>query len=133
MPSNVSAISDERTLTFDVVGQFTYCLRRYHLMNGEGCWNENEHTIKGRHTHRRVDRLDHMLPNGKADDQLRDDTAKSCEGSGDSAGDHRPRVGSTPIPIITVPLTSSTLGLAAKLDLVATDDRLNDAAPLRVA
>ena len=65
MPSHVSITGDD-ALTLDMVGQYTFCPRRFHLMYVEGRWDDNAYTVEGRHVHRRVDRLDHLLPNADA-------------------------------------------------------------------
>lgn len=125
MPSQVSATGDD-SLTLDMVGQFTYCPRRFHLMYVEGRWEDNEHTIEGRHAHRRVDRLDHVLPDADAGGAAAEDRT----GGGDDDDDAKPdpTAGDEPPTISrSVPLTSSALGLTAKLDLVATDERPNEA------
>jgi len=48
MPSNVSITGDD-ALTLDMVGQYTYRPRRFHLMYVEGRWDDNAYTIEGRH------------------------------------------------------------------------------------
>src|SRR5207248_2296553 len=88
----------------------TYCPRRFHLMYVEGRWDDNAYTVEGRHVHRRVDRLDHLLPNADADgDASGKDAGKAA------AGDDPPVVSRS------VPLASTSLGLSAKLDLVSSD------------
>lgn len=112
MPANVSALADHQ-LTLDMVHQFAYCPRRYHLMYIEGRWEDNAYTIDGRHTHRRVDKLDHVLPEA---------TSRNDEAASDEPANAREDQGDEP-PVITrsVPLSSGTLGLTAKLDLVSSD------------
>lgn len=60
MPSNVSITGDD-ALTLDMVNQYVYCPRRFHLMYVEGRWEDNAYTVEGRHVHRRVDQVDHVL------------------------------------------------------------------------
>ncbi len=108
MPAQVSSIADDRTLTLDMVSQFTYCPRRFHLMYVEGRWADNQYTVDGRRVHRRVDNLDHVLPDAGSEDRADD-------GESEPAGDDPPDISRS------VPLASETLGLTAKLDLVATD------------
>jgi CRISPR-associated protein Cas1 len=107
MPSHVSIAGDD-ALTLDMVGQFAYCPRRFHLMYVEGRWDDNAYTIEGRHVHRRVDAVDHVLPDA---DAVPSDPASAPATSGDEP------------PTITrsVPLASATLRLSAKLDLVSSD------------
>jgi hypothetical protein len=69
MPANVSATGDD-SLTLDMVGQYTYCPRRFHLMYVEGRWADNQYTVEGRHVHRRVDKVDHLLPQPDDDKML---------------------------------------------------------------
>ena len=57
MPANVSVTGDD-ALTLDMVGQYSFCPRRFHLMYVEGRWADNQYTVEGRHVHRRVDRVD---------------------------------------------------------------------------
>ncbi|MGE5611014.1 MAG: CRISPR-associated endonuclease Cas1 [Bacillota bacterium] len=113
MPSNVSITGDD-ALTLDMVGQYTYCPRRFHLMYVEGRWDDNAYTVEGRHVHRRVDRLDHLLPDAGSQEES---SAKDSVASPDkaAAGDDPPVVSRS------VPLASATLGLSAKLDLVSSD------------
>jgi len=65
MPSHVSALGDE-ALTLDMVHQYAYCPRRFHLMYVEGRWADNAFTVEGRNVHRRADQLDHVLPDPDA-------------------------------------------------------------------
>lgn len=113
MPANVSPITDDRTLTLDMVSQFAYCPRRFHLMYVEGRWADNHYTIDGRRMHRRVDNLDHVLPDAQQ---------AQAKGQGEQEADpENPPQGDDPPEISrSVPLASETLGLTAKLDLVAT-------------
>lgn len=109
MPSNVSITGDD-ALTLDMVGQYTYCPRRFHLMYVEGRWDDNAYTIEGRHIHRRVDRVDRFLPEADAEKKSADDAVRAA-----AAGDEPPVVSRS------VPLASSALGLSAKLDLASSD------------
>jgi CRISPR-associated protein Cas1 len=72
-------------------------------MHVDGRWEDNVYTEEGREVHRRVDRLDHVLPDPDAvrtDDEVDDDA---------------------PTVTRSVQLGSERLGLTAKLDLVSTD------------
>ena len=117
MPANVSPVGGERDLTLDMVHQFVYCPRRFHLMYVEGRWADNEHTVEGRHVHRRVDRLDHVLPDAESDPPPEQEFQLT------GGGDDPPEVSRS------VSLSSEELGLVAKLDLVATDARPDDGGP----
>ena len=112
MPANVSITGDD-ALTLDMVGQYTYCPRRFHLMYVEGRWADNQYTIEGRHVHRRVDRVDHVLPEA---------------GGGKKKEREEAEQGDEPVISRSVSLASSELGLTAKLDLVSTDGQ--EAAPV---
>ena len=103
--TTVAAAGDD-ALTIDMIGQMAYCPRRFHLMYVEGRWADNFYTLDGLHAHRRVDAVDHLLPDaGDAPrPRPRDD------------GDEPPKVSRS------VPLASERLGLTGKLDLVATAD-----------
>lgn len=87
-----------------MLNEFAYCPRLFHLMHVEGRWEDNVYTEDGKDVHRRVDRLDHVLPDPSAD---------AASGS-DSSGDERPTISRS------VSLSSATLGITAKLDLVST-------------
>jgi len=90
-----------------MLNEFAYCARLFHLMHVDGRWEDNAYTLEGREVHRRVDRLDHVLPDPTA-------TQPTQAGAADG-GDERPTVSRS------VNLGSPSLGLVAKLDLVATD------------
>jgi hypothetical protein len=45
-----------------MLNEYAYCPRLFHFMHVEGRWADNEYTVEGRHAHRRVDELDHLLP-----------------------------------------------------------------------
>lgn len=88
-----------------MLNEYAYCPRLFHLMHVEGRWEDNVYTIEGRDVHRRVDRIDHVLPDPEADDP----------------GDGEPDDGEEPPEISrSVSLGSERLGLTAKLDLVST-------------
>jgi CRISP-associated protein Cas1 len=108
MPSNVSITgTDDDAITLDMVGQYTFCPRRFHLMYVEGRWDDNAYTVEGRHVHRRVDQLDHLLPEA--------DAPSSKKVKEEEVDPEKPVVSRS------VPLASEELKLSAKLDLVSTD------------
>jgi len=92
-----------------MLNEYAYCPRLFHLMYVEGRWADNVYTLEGQEAHRRVDRLDHVLPDPEADEDVEEDDE---EGEGD--GDERPVISRS------VALASERLGITAKLDLVAT-------------
>lgn len=99
-----------------MLNEFAYCPRLFHLMHVEGRWADNVYTIEGKAAHRRVDRLDHVLPDADGNEQ-----GPACSEQETTGGGGRPQEGEEP-PTVTrsVPLDSTRLGLSAKLDLVAT-------------
>jgi CRISPR-associated protein Cas1 len=116
MGVQVSTVGDD-ALTIDMVHQYAYCPRRFHLMYVEGRWADNAFTAEGRNVHRRVDQLDHVLPDAE-------DSKGAATEDEASAEAEKPPVGDEP-PTVTrsVVLGSDTLGLTAKLDLVSTADK----------
>lgn len=99
-----AGIEDE-LLPVRMLNEYTYCPRLYHLMHVEGRWADNVYTEEGRDVHRRVDRLDQVLPDPERDEREREALA---------GGDEPPVVSRS------VTLGSERLGLVAKLDLVST-------------
>ncbi len=112
-PGAATEADDGELLTVDQLHQFAYCPRRMHLMYVDGLWQDNAHTEQGRRTHRRVDHLDHALPD-----------AQPAEGDAPSEieGDDPPVISRS------VPLSSPSLGLTGKLDVVESGGR--EAAPV---
>lgn len=88
-----------------MLNEYAYCPRLFHLMHVEGRWADNAYTIEGRDVHRRVDRIDHVLPDPKADEAT---DAIVC------GGEEPPEISRS------VSLSSELFGLTAKLDLVST-------------
>lgn len=98
-------VSERALMPVRMLNEYAYCPRLFYLMYVDGRWEDNVYTEEGREVHRRVDRLDHVLPDPDATTQ----TAAS-HGTDD-----------TPAITRSVQLGSEALGLAAKLDLVSTD------------
>jgi|GEM_PF-1930593 len=96
-------------LPLRMLNEFVYCPRLFHLEHVEGRWADNTFTIEGRQVHRRVDKLDHVLPDAEASEA---DEVIQSKGSDD--GDEPPTI------TRSVPLSSTLLGITGKLDLVAT-------------
>jgi CRISPR-associated protein Cas1 len=86
-------------------------------MHVEGRWAENEFTVQGKTAHRRVDQVDHVLPDADAPS-----VRERVEGDLQQLG-LLPAEGEDEAPTISrsVPLGSSALGITAKLDLVSSD------------
>jgi CRISPR-associated protein Cas1 len=101
-----------------MLAEFVYCPRLFHLMHVEGRWADNEYTTEGQAVHRRIDDLDHVLPDARSND------ASADGGPGDSRrtrGRTKPDDGDEPPQISrSVSLSSTSLGVTAKLDLVST-------------
>ncbi|HOI53943.1 MAG TPA: Dna2/Cas4 domain-containing protein, partial [Phycisphaerae bacterium] len=66
MPSTLAQLTDDGDLTIDMLSQYAYCPRRFHLMYVQGRWADNAFTVEGRNVHRRVDQLDHVLPDAES-------------------------------------------------------------------
>ncbi|HZZ42838.1 MAG TPA: CRISPR-associated endonuclease Cas1 [Tepidisphaeraceae bacterium] len=95
-----------------MLNEYAYCPRLFHFMHVEGRWQDNQYTVEGRHAHRRVDELDHVLPDAPVDKAKKPVKGEEAE---EQVGDDPPAVSRS------VPLSSEILGLSAKLDLVATE------------
>jgi CRISPR-associated protein Cas1 len=91
-----------------MLNEYAYCPRLFHLMHVEGKWDDNVYTVEGKHAHRRVDQLDHVLPDP---DTSADEPSRSSQPMDE---DEPPQVSRS------VPLAAERLGLTAKLDLVST-------------
>lgn len=98
----------------DMVNRYTFCPRLYHLMYVEGRWEENSYTLEGKALHRRVDRIDQLLP----------ELADSEKPAADPAGDDPPEIARS------VSLADDDLGLMGKLDLVSCDPEGGEAIPV---
>lgn len=122
MGNAVSSTLPEDWATVDMVAQHAYCPRRFHLMYVEGRWEDNEHTEEGKDVHRRVDRIDHLLPESRISSG--DDEVSEAAEKGDSDGDPPPEIARS------VSLGSDELGLLGKLDLVSADPEGGEAIPV---
>jgi len=118
MTSSEDTITDVDTanlLPVRMLNEYAYCPRLFHLMHVQGRWTDNVYTEQGRNVHRRVDQLDHVLPDASEMDGRPDDPGQESQDD-QPAGDEPPKVARS------VPLGSEALGLTAKLDLVSTAD-----------
>ena len=115
MPSDVSITGDDDVITIDMLKQYTFCPRLFHLMYVEGRWDDNAYTVEGRHVHRRVDQLDHLLPEAIVGTEAgtAEPAAKKKKKAEEPAVDPE-----APVISRSVPLSSEELKLTAKLDLV---------------
>lgn len=100
-----------------MLNEFAYCPRLFHFMHVEGRWADNQFTVEGRTAHRRVDQLDHVLPDAAGA------TPPSAQGTATPAQQPLFLPGEDEPPVISrsVPLASESLGITAKLDLVSSD------------
>ena len=117
-----------------MLSEFAYCPRLFHLMHVEGRWADNVYTVEGRVAHRRVDKIDHLLPDPNQHGDERDNRdAEAGKGRSSGKGRSARRIkhdddDDPPAVSRSVPLSSEGLGITAKLDLVATDS--DDAVPV---
>jgi CRISP-associated protein Cas1 len=98
---------DDQLIPVRMLNEYAYCPRLFHLMHVEGRWAENVYTEEGREVHRRVDRVEHVLPDPE-------NAADASRGDGPVEGDEPPTISRS------VPLGSLSLGITGKLDLVST-------------
>jgi CRISPR-associated protein Cas1 len=130
-------IDPDDLLPVRMLNEYAYCPRLFHLMHVEGRWADNAFTVDGRNVHRRVDQLDHVLPDPEAaglfpraavagDASHEPEPAEGDEGDGSADDTSSPKgtdAGDEP-PAVTrsVVLGSDGLGMTGKLDLVSTAD-----------
>ncbi len=115
-------------LPLRMLNEYAYCPRLFHFMHVEGRWADNQFTIEGKHAHRRVDALDHLLPEAATPGAAGPNSSPAVSGvepptaSGVEPAAAAPASGEEPPAVArSVPLSSDLLGLTAKLDLVATE------------
>ncbi len=99
-----------------MLNEYAYCPRLFHLMYVQGRWADNGYTVEGRNVHRRVDQLDHVLPDPDAQWSSQSETTTTGKQQNAPIGDEPPTI------TRSVVLGSDDLGLTAKLDLVSTAD-----------
>lgn len=100
-----------------MLNEYAFCPRLFHFMHVEGLWAENEYTLDGQRVHKRVDKLDHVLPDSSAPA----DVSAQSNDNGTQADDNQTADDEPPVITRSVPLSSEVLGLSAKLDLVSSD------------
>ncbi len=103
--------AEREYLPIRMLNEYTYCPRLFHLMHVEGRWEDNEFTLDGKQAHRRVDRIDHLLPDPEAPPA---GDESGADGGGSEDGDEPPQI------TRSVSLTAPSLGITGKLDLVST-------------
>jgi CRISPR-associated protein Cas1 len=104
-PTGPTPDGERDLLPVRMLNEFVYCPRLFHLMHVEGQWADNVYTAEGHDVHRRVDRVDQLLPDAEPAASVDDE---------DGDGEAPPRVSRS------VTLSSDRLGMVAKLDLVST-------------
>lgn len=95
----------ENLLPVRMLNEYAYCPRLFHLMHVEDRWAENAFTADGKRVHSRIDRSDDLLP-----DPIDEHPEEDCE----TNGENPPEISRS------VTLSSSSIGIVGKLDLVAT-------------
>jgi CRISPR-associated endonuclease Cas1/CRISPR-associated protein Cas4 len=113
MGNEVSTSLPDDWATVDMVAQHAYCPRRFHLMYVEGRWEGNNFTLEGKAAHRRVDRIDQLLP-----------VAADPELTSTAEGDPPPEI------VRSVLLADDELRFMGKLDLVSADPEGGEAVPV---
>ncbi len=131
MAVGVSSNLPEEWATVDMVNRFTFCPRLFHLMYVQGRWEDNTHTVEGKDVHRRVDRIEHLLPesrsaNGGDEDEPTDSPKAKRAKKGEEPDDADP----PPEIARSVSLGCDDLGLMGKLDLVSADPEGGEAVPV---
>jgi CRISP-associated protein Cas1 len=106
-----------------MLNEYAYCPRLFHFMHVEKRFVENHFTVEGKTAHRRVDQLDHVLPDADADSPSPTKKRKDNADDGNTlfAMERTPPDDEPPTINRSVPLGSDTLGITAKLDLVSSD------------
>jgi CRISPR-associated endonuclease Cas1/CRISPR-associated protein Cas4 len=115
MGNELSPTLPEDWITIDMVNRFTFCPRLFHLMYVEGRWEDNHFTLEGKAIHRRVDRIDQILPEPGPDSENPDSEPE---------GDPPPEIARS------VSLAADDLGMMGKLDLVSCDPEGGEAIPV---
>src|SRR6202167_5294536 len=96
-----TAASSPDLLPLRMLNEYAYCPRLFHFMFVEGRWADNQFTVEGRHVHRRVDALDHLLP--EAPEKKEDEGPAHGQDAHATVGDEPPVVARS------VPLSSEVL------------------------
>jgi len=110
---DLGAAEDADLMPVRMVNEYAYCPRLFHLEHVEGQWASNEYTEDGKRVHRRVDKLDHVLPDADAATEERA-AAPEAKAGAQPEGEEPPQV------TRSVSLGSPRLGIVGKLDLVST-------------
>lgn len=111
-------------IPLSALNRYSFCPRLYYLMYVEGRWEENQHTLEGTDVHRRVDRIDHLLPEVKIQSGAEDEGAGEIDRDIPGGGDDPPEIARS------VSLGSDELGIMGKLDLVSADPEGGEAIPV---
>lgn len=117
-PIVVPSKEQEQTLLpVRMISEYVYCPRLFHLMYVESRWADNQFTSEGKLVHRRVDQVDHALPDalGTVPQSVSASSESMAEEPASEQGDGPPVISRS------VPLGSTVLGITAKLDLVSSD------------
>ncbi|MCD6377417.1 MAG: CRISPR-associated endonuclease Cas1 [Planctomycetes bacterium] len=98
-----------------MLNEYAYCPRLFYLMYVQDRWADNLLTVDGRNVHNRVDNFDHVLPDPDEISHQNDDEESTQQ-------EHTSCPDESPVITRSVLLSSETLGIIAKLDLVSTAD-----------
>ncbi|HMO27107.1 MAG TPA: CRISPR-associated endonuclease Cas1, partial [Tepidisphaeraceae bacterium] len=124
--SDPEPVSEGDLLPVRMLNEYAYCPRLFHFMHVEQRFADNHFTVEGRTAHRRVDELDHVLPDADVPPRRRAASGAVTE-SGATSGSPQHVTGNDraeddpPVVSRSVPLASTVLGITAKLDLVSSD------------
>ena len=128
MSADASSNVTDEWITVASLNRFTFCPRLFHLMYVQGRWEENIHTLEGKEVHRRVDRIEHLLPESKS---ATGDEAQEIAGESDTAEETANDDDEAPPEIArSVSLGCEVLQLMGKLDLVSADPEGGEAVPV---
>ena len=111
-------MSETDLLPVRMLNEYAYCPRLFYLMHVDGRWEDNVYTVEGKNVHKRVDQLDHVLPD--LDGSGKSESDEDEEGGGGKSKE--PQGDEPPTVTRSVALGSEALGITGKLDLVATAD-----------
>ncbi|MCX7933944.1 MAG: CRISPR-associated endonuclease Cas1 [Planctomycetota bacterium] len=82
-----AAGEDSTTVPVGMLSEFAFCPRAFHFRYTEALLAENFFTVDGKRAHRRVDRLDHVLPEPK-----KEPAEQPASAGEEQKGDEPPRI-----------------------------------------
>ncbi len=120
MADNDNDSHRDALLPVRMLNEYAYCPRLFHFMHVEGRFVDNQYTVEGRTAHRRVDQLDHVLPDAERPPSVQERVEGDLKQLGLLPGEAE-KADDPPTISRSVPLGSNALGITAKLDLVSSD------------